>query len=75
MHLIGVRRTLAERHPWLPAAVLAKAFEQAKAVAFASRTCTGLRRRMGPTTPRKVGQALSAACAGQGVVARRAGMA
>ena len=29
MHLIGVRRTLAERHPWLPAAVL-KAFEQAK---------------------------------------------
>jgi 4,5-dihydroxyphthalate decarboxylase len=33
MHLIGVRRTLAERHPWLPAAVL-KAFERAKAVAF-----------------------------------------
>ena len=30
MHLIGVRRTLAERHPWLPAAVL-KAFERAKA--------------------------------------------
>jgi len=34
MHLTGVRRTLAERHPWLPAAVL-KAFEQAKAVATA----------------------------------------
>jgi 4,5-dihydroxyphthalate decarboxylase len=33
MHLIGVRRTLAENHPWLPAAVL-KAFEQAKALAF-----------------------------------------
>ena len=30
MHLIGVRRTLAEKHPWLPAAVL-KAFEQSKA--------------------------------------------
>src|SRR5262245_3335296 len=33
MHLVGVRRTLAERHPWLPAAVL-KAFTQAKAVAL-----------------------------------------
>jgi 4,5-dihydroxyphthalate decarboxylase len=34
MHLVGVRRTLAERHPWLPAAIL-KAFGRAKAVAFA----------------------------------------
>ena len=34
MHLIGVRRTLAEKHPWLPAAVL-KAFEQSKAQAMA----------------------------------------
>ena len=33
MHLIGVRRTLAEKHPWLPAAVL-KAFEQSKAAAL-----------------------------------------
>jgi 4,5-dihydroxyphthalate decarboxylase len=33
MHLIGLRRTLAERHPWLPAAVL-KAFEQSKAIAL-----------------------------------------
>jgi 4,5-dihydroxyphthalate decarboxylase len=33
MHLIGVRRTLAEKHPWLPAAVL-KAFEQSKAAAM-----------------------------------------
>jgi len=30
MHLTGIRRTLVEAHPWLPAAVL-KAFEQAKA--------------------------------------------
>ena len=30
MHLIGVRANLAEKHPWLPAAVL-KAFEQSKA--------------------------------------------
>jgi 4,5-dihydroxyphthalate decarboxylase len=34
MHLVGVRRTLVERHPWLPAAIL-KAFGRAKAVAFA----------------------------------------
>ena len=32
MHLVGVRRTLAEQHPWLPGAIL-KGFEQAKAVA------------------------------------------
>ena len=34
MHIVGVRRALVERHPWLPAAAL-KAFEQAKAVALA----------------------------------------
>jgi 4,5-dihydroxyphthalate decarboxylase len=34
MHLVGVRRTLVEKHPWLPAAVL-KGFEQSKAVALA----------------------------------------
>ncbi|HEY6717864.1 MAG TPA: ABC transporter substrate-binding protein [Reyranella sp.] len=33
MHLVGVRRELAERHPWLPAAVL-KAFTAAKAAAL-----------------------------------------
>ena len=33
MHLLGVRKTLAEAHPWLPAAV-AKAFGQAKAIAL-----------------------------------------
>jgi 4,5-dihydroxyphthalate decarboxylase len=32
MHLIGVRRTLVDKHPWLPAAVF-KAFEQSKAAA------------------------------------------
>jgi 4,5-dihydroxyphthalate decarboxylase len=32
MHLVGVRRALVERHPWLPAAAL-KAFEQAKNIA------------------------------------------
>ena len=34
MHLVGVRRSLADHHPWLPGAVL-KAFTQAKALAFA----------------------------------------
>jgi 4,5-dihydroxyphthalate decarboxylase len=33
MHVVGVRRALAERHPWLPVAVL-KAFTQAKALAL-----------------------------------------
>jgi 4,5-dihydroxyphthalate decarboxylase len=39
MHIIGVRRTLVERHPWLPA-TLAKAFEQAKTLALAKLTDT-----------------------------------
>jgi 4,5-dihydroxyphthalate decarboxylase len=33
MHLVGVKRTLVEQHPWLPVAVT-KAFEQAKAAAL-----------------------------------------
>jgi 4,5-dihydroxyphthalate decarboxylase len=33
MHLVGVRRELAEQHPWLPGAVL-KAFEHAKSIAL-----------------------------------------
>ncbi len=35
MHLLGIRRSLAEQHPWLPAAAL-KAFEQSKARALES---------------------------------------
>jgi 4,5-dihydroxyphthalate decarboxylase len=34
MHTLGIRRTLADRHPWLPGAI-AKAFEQSKAIALA----------------------------------------
>ncbi|HYZ63819.1 MAG TPA: ABC transporter substrate-binding protein, partial [Acetobacteraceae bacterium] len=34
MHLLGIRKTLAERHPWLPSAVF-KAFERSKAAALA----------------------------------------
>jgi 4,5-dihydroxyphthalate decarboxylase len=33
MHLVGVRRDLAEQHPWLPGAVF-KAFERSKAIAL-----------------------------------------
>ena len=33
MHLVGVRRTLVEKHPWLPVAVM-KAFEQSKKIAI-----------------------------------------
>lgn len=35
MHLVGVRRELAEAHPWLPGAVF-KAFEEAKTAALAA---------------------------------------
>ncbi|HKD74299.1 MAG TPA: ABC transporter substrate-binding protein, partial [Ktedonobacterales bacterium] len=34
MHILGIRRALAEQHPWLPAAAM-KAFEQSKARALA----------------------------------------
>jgi 4,5-dihydroxyphthalate decarboxylase len=39
MHLLGVRKTLAAEHPWLPGALL-KAFEQAKAAGLAQLTDT-----------------------------------
>ncbi len=34
MHTLGIRKTLADQHPWLPGAI-AKAFEQSKEVALA----------------------------------------
>ncbi len=34
MHILGVRRTIVEQHPWLPAALL-KAFERSKQLALA----------------------------------------
>ncbi len=37
MHIVGVRRSLAEQHPWLPGAVF-KGFEQAKAKALEALT-------------------------------------
>jgi 4,5-dihydroxyphthalate decarboxylase len=34
MHLVGIRRSLVEKYPWLPASLF-KAFSEAKAVAMA----------------------------------------
>jgi 4,5-dihydroxyphthalate decarboxylase len=39
MHLLGVRRTLVDKHPWLPAALM-KAFVQSKAAALAKLSDT-----------------------------------
>jgi 4,5-dihydroxyphthalate decarboxylase len=39
MHVLGIRRTLAEQHPWLPGAVF-KAFEQAKEAGLAKLSDT-----------------------------------
>ena len=44
MHLLGIRRALAEAHPWLPYAVV-KAFERSKAVAL---------KKLGDTSATKV---------------------
>lgn len=56
MHVIGVRRTLAESHPWLPAAVL-KAFEQAKAAAFARLADTSASKVMLPFVDQQLQEA------------------
>jgi 4,5-dihydroxyphthalate decarboxylase len=47
MHVVGVRCTLAARHPWLPAAVL-KAFTQAKAAALEALADTSATKVMLP---------------------------
>ncbi|AOB32738.1 4,5-dihydroxyphthalate decarboxylase [Bordetella sp. H567] len=39
MHVLGLRKTLAEKHPWLPGTLL-KAFEQSKAAALAKLSDT-----------------------------------
>ena len=44
MHMLGIRRSLAEKHPWLPVAVF-KAFERSKAIAVT---------RLGDTSATKV---------------------
>lgn len=56
MHLVGVKRELAERHPWLPAAVL-KAFTTAKAVALAHLGDTSATKVMLPFVEERLGEA------------------
>jgi len=56
MHMIGVRRTLVDQHPWLPAAVL-KAFELAKAVAFAKLADTSASKAMLPFVDQQLQEA------------------
>ncbi len=56
MHLVGVRRTLAEQHPWLPGAVL-KAFEQSKAVALEQLNDTSATKVTLPFVEERLGEA------------------
>jgi 4,5-dihydroxyphthalate decarboxylase len=56
MHLIGVRRTLVDRHPWLPAAVL-KAFTQSKAAALALLSDTSATKVTLPFVEERLGEA------------------
>lgn len=56
MHLVGVRRELAERHPWLPAAVL-KAFSTAKTAALNHLGDTSATKVSLPFVEEQLGQA------------------
>ena len=56
MHIVGVRRTLAEQHPWLPGAVL-KAFEQSKAMAMAQLSDTSATKVTLPFVEERLGEA------------------
>jgi 4,5-dihydroxyphthalate decarboxylase len=56
MHLVGVKRDLAERHPWLPATVL-KAFTAAKAMAAAHLADTSATKVMLPFVEERLGEA------------------
>jgi 4,5-dihydroxyphthalate decarboxylase len=56
MHIVGVRRELAEQHPWLPGAVL-KAFDQSKAVAMAQLSDTSATKVTLPFVEERLGEA------------------
>lgn len=56
MHLVGVRKTLVERHPWLPAALL-KAFTAAKDMALAALAETGTNKATLPFIEQSLEQA------------------
>ena len=49
MHVLGIRRSLAEANPWLPAAVM-KAFEASKRIALAKLTDTSASKTTLPFT-------------------------
>lgn len=53
MHVVGIRKTIVERHPWLPAAAF-KAFVQAKAVALAKLSDTSASKVMLPFTEERL---------------------
>jgi 4,5-dihydroxyphthalate decarboxylase len=56
MHLVGVKRELADRHPWLPVAVL-KAFTAAKAVALRQLSDTSATKATLPFVEEQLGAA------------------
>jgi 4,5-dihydroxyphthalate decarboxylase len=56
MHLLGVRKALAEQHPWLPGALL-KAFEQSKRQALAMLTDTSATKITLPFVEEQLGAA------------------
>jgi 4,5-dihydroxyphthalate decarboxylase len=56
MHLVGVRRELADKHPWLPGAVY-KAFEQAKKAALDLLSDTSATKVTLPFVEERLGEA------------------
>ncbi len=56
MHLIGVRKTLVEKHPWLPAAVF-KAFNQSKAAAMEALADTSATKVTMPFVEERIAEA------------------
>jgi 4,5-dihydroxyphthalate decarboxylase len=56
MHTLGIRRTLAEKHPWLPVAVY-KAFERSKAIALTKLSDTSATKVTLPFVEEQLGAA------------------
>lgn len=56
MHLIGIRRRLVEKHPWLPSAVL-KAFESARRIAMQQLADTSATKVMLPFVEERLAMA------------------
>jgi 4,5-dihydroxyphthalate decarboxylase len=56
MHTLGIRRTLAEKHPWLPVAIY-KAFERSKAMALTKLSDTSATKVTLPFVEEQLGAA------------------